>query len=501
MTISFYLRPTKDPKTGVLAHCITDGGKVLERRSYNVRVERRYWEKKNQRVTKHHPDYDFINCTIDTAVKEFTSNQGATIKDLEKTPVLKVLHDLVAAKVTMEKSNTTIHKYHTIISNFRKALREEFGHEDLHIGQLRDIKIVESIIQSMKVSATTKRKEKYKSSRCLKNYCSFIAQAIEFFNGRSGIITPINSLPFRLKLGRDLPLDKIEHAKVFSIEDLEAIESYLPQKNRGKENEMNAKHTFLFQYYGGGLRWIDAALLTNKDIVKDFIKFNHLKTGNIQSKSLNFPMCRVLSIYFPSIYEKVIKEVRVGDIKFDFAGLVQIQKLVGPRAIYKMNVEEINSVLDLMTQQNLEDSQEFGFLEEVKYQVENKITNKFFKDVKELPIQFLLPIFKIDDFTPEEIETQKFTMRSATFIHKRRANFNNTMARICNRLGIQKLTGHSARHTFARFLLENGMAEHNIRDCLGHKRLSSTHAYLQGRHPITEHERQLKQIMEANGYR
>ena len=288
---------------------------------------------------------------------------------------------------------------------------------------------------------------------------------------------------------------------MFTIEDLEAIESYLPQKNRGKENEMNAKHTFLFQYYGGGLRWIDAALLTNKDIVKDFIKFNHLKTGNIQSKSLNFPMCRVLSIYFPSIYQKVIKEVRVGDIKFDFAGLVQIQKLVGPRAIYKMNLEEINSVLDLMTQQNLEDSEEFGFLEEVKYQVENKITNKFFKDLKELPVQFLLPIFKMDDFTSEEIETQKFSMKSTTFIHKRRANFNNTMARICSRLGIQKLTGHSARHTFARFLLENGMAEHNIRDCLGHKRLSSTHAYLQGRHPITAHERQLKQIMEANGYR
>ena len=501
MTISFYLRPTKDPKTGVLAHCITDGGKVLERHSYGLRIERRYWEKKNQRVTKHHPDYDFINCTIDTALKEFTSNQGVTKKDPEKTPVLKVLHDLVAAKITLDKANTTIHKYHTIISNFRKALVEEFGHDEIQIGQLRDIKIVESIIQSMKVSATTKRKEKFKSSRCLKNYCSFIAQAIEFFNSRSGIMTPINPLPFRLKLGRDLPIDRIEHAKVFSIEDLELIESYIPQKNRGKENELMAKHTFLFQYYGGGLRWIDAVLLTNKDITKDFIKFNHLKTGNIQLKNLNFPMCKALSMFFPEIFKKTINEVVVGDIKFDFDGLVKVQKLVAPRTIYKMNWQEINSVLDLMTQQNLEDTEEFDFLEEVKFQVEVKITNKFFKYLKELPKQFLLPTFQLGDFTPEEIETQRFLMDSTTFIHKRRANYNNTMARICNRLGIQKLTGHSARHTFARFLLENGMAEHNIRDCLGHKRLSSTHAYLQGRHPTTEHERQLKQIMEANGYR
>jgi hypothetical protein len=64
MTISFYLRPTKDPETGVLAYCITDGGKVLQRRSYNLRINNRYWNKKNQRVEEQHADSKLINSII-----------------------------------------------------------------------------------------------------------------------------------------------------------------------------------------------------------------------------------------------------------------------------------------------------------------------------------------------------------------------------------------------------------------------------------------------------
>jgi hypothetical protein len=73
MTISFYLRPTKDPKIGILAHCITDGAKVLQRRSYNLRIENRYWNKKNQRVEENHDDFNLINVIIQEATNVIQS--------------------------------------------------------------------------------------------------------------------------------------------------------------------------------------------------------------------------------------------------------------------------------------------------------------------------------------------------------------------------------------------------------------------------------------------
>lgn len=501
MTVTFYLRPTSNPKIGILGHRLYEGGRLIERKSYNLRFEKRYWDKKTQRVSPQHPDAVIINQTIESTLNDLDSVKGAVIKDPEKTPVLKVLRDLIESKVKLGKTKSTIHKYETILKNFRKGLMDEFGHDNVLVAELRDIKVVESIIETMKISSTTKRKEKYKTSNCLKNYLSFVAQAIDYFNARSGIVIPINSHPFRLKIGRDIQRDNIEHAKVFSKEDYERLQLFEPQCIRGKDLELTTKNTFLFQYDAGGLRWVDAVLLTNKNIERGYLKVRQLKTGTLQTKELNFQLVWYLRDFYPKIYRRTIHDVRVGDVKFNFEGLVQVQKMVEPRTIYKMNLEEIMLVVEMVIERGLDSMEGFDFLVQVKYELEKKVVKRFFKSVSELPLQFLLPVLKIEDFSQEELASKNFSKQSYDLIHRRRTNYNNCLARICQRIGIERFTAHSPRHTHARFLDENGVPENIIRDFLGHKHQSSTHSYLQNRHPKTEHEHHLQKIRETIGYR
>lgn len=409
---------------------------------------------------------------------------------------------MLESKAHLGKKSSTLLKYATIISNFQHVLIAEFGDDRLAVGQLRDIKVINSIVQRMKISASTKKKEKFKSSYGLKNYLSFVAQAIEFFNAHSGILVPINTYPFRIKIGRDIPRDIIHHAKVFSSLDLEKFEMYQPQSNRGKELELATKNLFLFQYYAGGLRWVDTILLTNHQFKGGMLKFHHLKTGNQQSKLFNFRMCETLSVFYSDIYWKIIHDVRVGNLKFDLAELAQLQRLVAPRIVFKMNLREIGMVEEYMVHHDYSDTEEHQFLLHIQEKMREKVTKRFFKEISERPLHFVFPFFQIEDFGMEEILTQNYSPRSTQKLHRKRTGVNNCLARICRSIGIDRMTCHSPRHTYARFLNEEiGLDEREIRKHLGHKQLSSTHAYLQNRHPKTEHELRLQQIMASKGYR
>ena len=58
------------------------------------------------------------------------------------------------------------------------------------------------------------------------------------------------------------------------------------------------------------------------------------------------------------------------------------------------------------------------------------------------------------------------------------AVYNNEIVRWCNRAGISKhITFHSARHTNAVLLLENGADIYTVQKRLGHKEIKTTAIY------------------------
>jgi site-specific recombinase XerD len=58
------------------------------------------------------------------------------------------------------------------------------------------------------------------------------------------------------------------------------------------------------------------------------------------------------------------------------------------------------------------------------------------------------------------------------------AVYNNEIVRWCNRAAISKhITFHSARHTNAVLLIENGADIYTVSKCLGHKEIRTTTIY------------------------
>lgn len=500
--MSFYLRPTRDSSIGIIAHIVTDRSTVIERKSYGIRIPKVHWDTKTCRVSTRLPEAKKINRMIEDALRDFESSTPKQ-REPEDTPVMEILNGLLNRKSENGSSGSTILRYRTITENFRKVLVDVFGTETLSVGRLRDPNIVDSILNGMRKNNKLHTQKREKTSTSLKNYLSFVAQAIEYWNGRSGVVLPINTDPFRPKFGRDLVKPPETHAEVCSSEDLMKIENYQPLSiKKGGELERLTKNLFLFQFYSGGLRWIDAALLTTLNIDGKKLIFNHQKTKNKQVKLLNYEMVLTLRDYHPEIFNAVHRNQRVGDQKMKLMDLSNVQHLVGQRAVLNMNLDELIQFSNLLRDMGYEKHPQFDSINNMINNMRDGIAVKFFKELSKLEPQFLFPVFRWDDFELEEISSHRFSEKSLGLIHRKRTNHNNCLSRICKILGTPRFTCHTPRHTFARYLqVDIGFSESDIQKCLGHKHLSTTHSYLQNRHPLTEHEQRLKEIQKQLGYR
>ncbi len=104
-----------------------------------------------------------------------------------------------------------------------------------------------------------------------------------------GIITKENNYPFG-KRRYQIPASK-NIKKALTLEEMSRIFKYEPLQGTWYDK---AKDFFIFSYLGNGINMKDIALLKNRDIEGDFIRFTRAKTANTnRSSSTQFSICLV----------------------------------------------------------------------------------------------------------------------------------------------------------------------------------------------------------------
>lgn len=485
--IKFYLRPTSEENKGTLCHYVIDGQKVLERKSYKIKIPKKQWDVKLGRVKKTNPDHAFLNKLIDDTTREYEHQLSLGHGNPEKQCVLVYFQNLIQSKIGL--SNGSKIKYRIVLNNIKRVTKELYGEEYLPFHYFRELETIKSIRTAMSKSQNS---DKQKSNNSLKNYLGRIAEVIKHWNATSGTTNPINTIPLTSYIGKDAQ----KHSRALSEEEFELFKNYQPVGIKGAKSELLAKQVFLFQFYSGGIRIQDILLLTNKSCKKGIFKIPIRKTKKYLQCMVSYNLASALQPFYPKEYQDAERMVELSDIELNFEHASFLAKLEYGQAMSSWDVGDLIKV-EAMTKSidGLFYQKHKEIFEIVKNQMLQEIANRFFESLKKLEEQFLFPYLNFNDFKETGLDWNKFTMQIEDKIHRARAKHNSALKRITDKLEIEPVTGHTPRHTAARLMLQNGMDDSFIKDVLGHQDFKTTEHYLRSRHPLRSRAVELNELM------
>lgn len=487
--IKFYLRPSIDPAIGVLNHWVIDGQKILQRKSYGIKLPIKYWDLKNGRLKRKHPEHLQINTMIDRVITffEYQETIGGS-GDIEEQCVLMLFQKLIDNKKSNGLSSGTIRKYETILNNFKEITSRVYGTDRLPIKFFREMETVQTIKQELLKS---RRGDGVKSYKALKNYIGRISEVINYWNSTSGTQHPINTAPLLKYIGKD----EQKLARAMSFDELEKFINYEPQGRRGGKVEIIAKTFFLFQYWCGGTRIHDILLLTNKSLHGRKMEVRIRKNQTVLHNPITIELARCLKPLYPDVFNSIFTDTTMSKIKLKLTTAIELAKLQHIDSLPVWNLPKLYEV-ELKIKTQSPDGFEIikPYLDDAKEKLEQLVGEKFFEELSKSEEHFLFPYLDFKDFKQSGLDWKKFDSTLEDKIQRIRAKHNGALKRICLKLGIDPVSGHTPRHTVARHFVMDGADDNVIRDVLGHSSLGTTQHYLSSRHPLRSREEELRKL-------
>lgn len=472
--IKFFLRPNSNKEIGTLSHYILEGQTVKERKSYKIKVPIKQWDKKIGRVKKSNPEYFQINRMLDEITNRFNFQITLGNKDPEKQCLILCFEKFINSKIDLSYGSRT--KYKIISNNLKSVARDLYGNEYLPMGYFRDIDKVNQIRHAIRKS---RKSNGNKSNSALKNYLGRICAVIQNWNETSGTSSAINIAPIMSSIAKDE--EKISRA--LSIDELELLSNYQTGGYRGGQVENTAQSIFLFQLHSRGTRIQDAMLVTNKNYSKGEMKIRNRKTKKTVTLEPSYELASSLKTLFPLEFQYAERFVTLADFELDLEDANVFARLEFPQSLQSWDISDFNKIELLIKMENEHYyKNNVEVFDKVGGLLEQRIAHVFFEKLSTKDETFLFPYLSYDDFAVTSLEYDKFIEPLEIKIQRARAKHNNALIRICTKLKIEKVSGHTPRHTIARILYQAGAPETFIRDILGHADLKTTQHYLNTRH-------------------
>jgi site-specific recombinase XerD len=463
---------------GKLYAMIHSGSVVINRKSLKIDVPYKHWDKNNRRVKSSNPDSNQINNLIDEKIREFEieNQEIPTGNDLECA--LKYMKSRLNSPSLTTGSKS---KYKTILKNFESVVYEELKMDSLPFKQLRDIKFIQ--ILKNEIRKGRKGTNKFKSNSSWFNYMTVFGGFVKDWNKNSGTQFPINILPFTSDIGKFTK--KI--ACTLTHKELRALTEYEPINSRNKEAQLLSKNIFLFQYHTGGIRIQDALTLTNKEIKSNGFQIRIKKTNEIELFPFCYEQVECLKRYYPFEYNISLKSSEIGNINLHPSMIIQLNRMDGIGEINKLTLNDVSEIRALVIKQSIEHNELKELVEtlfELEELLKEEITKTFFDLLRKRPQSFILPKLDWDDFKESYTNTDNRTHneRHEYLIHCARSGQISNLKRIADNLGIEKMSGHTPRHTLANHLQEEGYSVEEIQKVLVHSNINTTKIYLKRRH-------------------
>jgi integrase len=468
---------------------VLEGQRVLQRKSYGIKLPLKLWDKKNGRLDRKHPEHFRINKMIDDVLESFHYQEtiGGS-GDIEEQCLLMLFQKLIEIKKLDGISSGSVIKYTTILNNLKEITQRVYKMDKLPIKFFREIETVNTIKQELLKS---RKGEGTKSLKCFKNYIGRTAEVINYWNSTSGTQRPINTAPMMKFIGKD----EQKLARAMSKEELEAFTNYKPNGRRGGYVELIAKTFFLFQYWCSGTRIHDILLLTNKLLHGKKMEVRIRKNKTVLHNPINFELAKCLEPLYPEIFNSVFKENRMSKVKLNLNTAMELAKMQHIDSISTWNLPKLYQV-----ETKIKEEYPDGYLlikphlDDARDKLEQYVGEKFFEVLSKNEEHFIFPYLDFNDFKESELNWKKFDSTIEYKIQRARAKHNNALRRICKKINIEPVSGHTPRHTIARHFVMDGADDNVIKDVLGHSSLGTTQHYLSTRHPLRSREVELREM-------
>jgi site-specific recombinase XerD len=97
----------------------------------------------------------------------------------------------------------------------------------------------------------------------------------------------------------------------------------------------------------------------------------------------------------------------------------------------------------------------------------------------EKPSGLVFDYLNYEDFKDLRIMDKKeLTKVQDHEIHRARSKYNSRLKSIAKRIGVEKITSHVSRHSFAYYMLSTGATVEEISFALGHATIEITQSYI-----------------------
>jgi integrase len=244
---------------------------------------------------------------------------------------------------------------------------------------------------------------------------------------------------------------------------------------------MEAKHQFLFQFFASGLRISDILLLNYKHFTNGRIEFVVKKSGKKISIPFLFKACKMLGHFYPLEYNAAILANPLGDIDlmaYEVEELINVNSLKKPLA--DLTIEDLFQFQQyLITDRGKDNSNRLRVIKEVIIRVEKQVAASMCKIMGEKPSGLVFDYLNYEDFKDLRIMDKKeLTKVQDHEIHRARSKYNSRLKSIAKRIGVEKITSHVSRHSFAYYMLSTGATVEEISFALGHATIEITQSYI-----------------------
>ncbi len=472
----FFLRKSKsNPKMGTIYKAVYDDRKPISRDSLKISIPLKLWDEKRQEVRQTAEiEYEKINFQLN----QHKSNFLAANKKAQKTNRECFIE---FALDYLEKNYPNVGtriKYTTVIKSLQKYVSEVLDMNSLPFEELRKIDFINGYKKWVFKRQYKKRDDAItKRTRTVFNYVIVIQTFVKRYNELNPEKDEIKTIHYTVGVE---DFDIVE-PKMLYPDEIQRLIDYNYSSHRKSDKTMDAKYQFLFQFFANGLRVSDILLLNFKHFIKGRIEFVVKKSGKKISIPFKYNECKILGYFYSSEYETAVLENPLGDIdlmSYEVEELINVNSNKKPLA--DLTIKDLVQFYQFLVEDRSNDNtNRLKVLKDIISRVEKQVAYSMCRIIGEKPSGLVFDYLDYEDFKDLRIMDKKELTKTQTYkLHRGRTKYNGRLTRIAKRIGIDKITSHVSRHSFAYYMLSTGATVEEISFALGHATIEITQSYI-----------------------
>ena len=472
----FFIRKSKsNPKMGTIYKAVYDDRKPISRDSLKISIPLKLWDEKRQQVRQSAEiEYEKINYLLNQHKSNFLAANKKAVK-INRECFIEFALDY------LEKNYSNVGtriKYTTVIKSLQKYVSEVLGMNTLPFEELRKIDFINGYKKWVIKRQYKKRDDTItKRTRTVFNYVIVIQTFVKRYNELNPEKDEIKTIHYAVGVE---DFDIVE-PKMLYPDEIKRLIDYTYSSYRKTDKTMDAKYQFLFQFFASGLRVSDILLLNYKHFTKGRIEFVVKKSGKKISIPFMYNACKMLGYFYPNEYEAAVIENPLGDIdlmSYEVEELISVNSNKKPLA--DLTIKDLVQFKQFLDDDRSNDNtNRLKVLKDIVSRVEKQVANSMCRIIGEKPSGLVFDYLEYEDFKDLRIMDKKELTKAQTYkLHRGRTKYNGRLTRIAKRIGIDKITSHVSRHSFAYYMLSTGATVEEISFALGHASIEITQSYI-----------------------